>query len=127
MSETSIQANSEGRLNTTNPSKPNPTCTTTEPSTPDLRTTPPTIHYRLFPLGTTMVGPVVILQGKPRPMVLISNKLIFPDGTQIVAAVETRALWGGADGCAYDADPATKWKIAASVRNGIIVNSGNIQ
>lgn len=63
----------------------------------------------------------------PGPLVLISNKLIFPDGTQVVVGVETRALWQGADGAAFDANPETKWKIAASVRNGIILDGGLVR
>ena len=129
MSETSTQVSNGGRLSTTSQLKPSLTSLTPTPTerfTPDQIT--PLIRFPLFPLGTIMVGPVVIIQAmKPRPVVLLSNKLIFPDGTQVVVGVETRALWQGADGAAFDANPATRWRIAASVRNGIIVNQGNIR
>lgn len=60
-------------------------------------------------------------------MVLLSNKLIFPDKSECVIAVETRPLWQGMDGAAFDADPSRPWRLAASVRNGIITGSGLVR
>lgn len=114
-----------------NPKTSNPIPTTTEQSTTDRLTDRfPLTRCRLslFPESTKLAGPVVILQaGKPRPTVLLSNKLIFPDGSEVVVGVPCRALWQGADGAAFDADPKTVWRIAASVRNGIIFNHANIR
>lgn len=98
----------------------------TEASTTDRPTTSRNlaIRFQLFPTNTYMVGPVAILQAvKPRAMVFLSNKLIFPDKTEVVIAVETRPLWQGADGAAFDAIPGRAWRIAASFRNGIIVGA----
>jgi hypothetical protein len=106
----------------------------TEPSTSDRLTThrlSAPIHFQLLPSGTRIAGPVVILQktvttlAGPKAMVLLSNKLIFPDGSEVVVGVETRALWQGHDGAAFDASPTSFWKIAAAQRAGIISAHGS--
>lgn len=101
-----------------------------EPFTQDLRTSQQPhsepIPFRLFPWGTKMVGPVVILQRQAMARaarVLISHKLIFPDGAETVIAAECRALWGSAAESAFDVAPSTTWKIAASSRGGVIIGT----
>ena len=90
--------------------------------------------WSIFPAGTRLVGPVVVLQkSKPgisimgttstKPMVLLSEKLIFPNGTEVVVGREMRNLWAGAEGAAFDCAPETKRKIAAISHNGIVTGA----
>jgi hypothetical protein len=104
--------------------------TQTEQSTTDQRTPNLSTPCPLFPSGTKLIGPVVVLQKvsklspSNRPMVMLSHKLIFEDGTEIVIAAECRQLWAGQDGAAFDAAPSATWQIASALRAGIIVNHG---
>lgn len=61
-----------------------------------------------------------------KPMVLLSHKVIFPDGSEAVIGVETRQLWAGRDGVAFDAKPGAFWKIAAASKAGIIINHARL-
>ena len=97
-------------------------CISGRPTTNNLHT-----HYLLsiFPTNTKLVGPVIVLQRKQgQAMVYLSNKLLLPDGTEVVISVECRQLWAGHDGVAFDAKPNSNWRIAASSRNGLILNHG---
>jgi hypothetical protein len=90
------------------------------------------IHYRLFPSGTRIVGPVVVIQRArqgdrySKATVMVSYKLLFPDGCQVVYACETRSLWAGVGEAAFDVPADSKWKVAAAQRGGIIINQGGI-
>jgi hypothetical protein len=85
----------------------------------------------LFPPATLLLGPVVILQRgtsttaitSTKPMVLLSQKLIFPNGTEVVIGKEMRPLWNGSEGAAFDCNPLTTYKIAAISHNGIVTSS----
>lgn len=84
-----------------------------------------------FPPQTRLVGPVVLLQRarsitgttSTRPTVLLSQKLIFPDGTEIVIGREMRPLWQSAEGAAFDCSASTRYKIAAISHNGIATSA----
>jgi hypothetical protein len=118
-----------GASESPSPSKSSPeklTFTKTEASMQDRLTLDRNIRFQLFPSETRVVGPVVIIQRarpdipRSKPTVLLSHKVIFPDRSETVVAVECRALWAGHDGSAFDPKPGEFWKVAATRRNGII-------
>lgn len=82
-------------------------------------------------METRLLGPVVILQRgtsitgitSTKPTVLLSEKLIFPDSTEIVVGKEMRALWNGHEGAAFDCNPLTSYKIASISARGIVTSA----
>ena len=53
---------------------------------------------------------------------MVSMKLIFTDGTNVVVAAPTRELWAGADGVAYAVKPGANWKpVAVNRASGILI------
>jgi len=71
-----------------------------------------------------IAGPVVILS-PPKPTaparLMLSNKVIFTDGTEMVLAAPTRLLWAGADGTAFDVKPDSPWQRMASKRSSGVI------
>jgi len=115
----------EQKTETYGSTSPSSMFTLTGPFTPDPRTLH--IRFQVFPIRTRLVGPVVLLQKATPPQpatVMLSHKLIFPDGAEVVIAAHCRQLWAGYDGVAFDLPTNQHWQIASAISKGIIHNHG---